>query len=292
MFECNQQGTSMETRTVPKARNGAVDLEFQSFGDDRPEAILLVNGLGSQMTRWPEAFCEKLVARGYRAIRFDNRDTGLSTWLSGPYVLADMADDAVAVLDAAGVTQAHIAGVSMGGMIVQRMAIDHPDRVLSMTSIMSATSGDVVATPEAMAVISNPPPSPEADYEAFIAHAIKNARTIGSPAYPWTDAELRARAIAEHRRAFNPAGVGRQRQAIGADGDRTAELQGLKIPVVVLHGADDPLIQPVGGERTAAAIPGAELRIIPGMGHDLPPSLYDTFADAICAAAARAKANA
>lgn len=277
---------------MPKARNGDVQLEYQTFGDDRPQTILLVNGLGSQMTRWPEAFCQKLVTRGYRAIRFDNRDTGLSTWPTERYTLKDMAADGMAVLDAAGVDRAHIAGVSMGGMIVQRMAIDYPDRILSLTSIMSAPSGDVVATPEAMAVISNPPPSPEADYEAFIAHGMRNARTIGSPAYPWTDAELRERVIAEHRRAFNPAGVGRQRAAIGADGDRTEELRSIRVPTVVLHGADDPLVQPVGGEATAAAIPGAELRIIPGMGHDLPPALYDVFVDAICAAAARAKTNA
>lgn len=278
---------------MPRARNGAVELEYQTFGDDRPETILLVNGLGSQMTRWPEAFCEKLVARGYRAVRFDNRDTGLSSWLDGQrYALKDMAADGMAVLDAVGVARAHIAGVSMGGMIVQRMAIDYPDRVLSMTSIMSAPSGNVVATPEAMAVISEPPPNPEADYEAFIAHGMKNARTIGSPRYPWTDAELRERTIAEHRRAFNPAGVVRQRSAIGADGDRTAELRSLKVPTVVLHGADDPLVQPVGGEATAAAIPGAELRMIPGMGHDLPPALYDTFVDAILSAVGRARTSA
>jgi pimeloyl-ACP methyl ester carboxylesterase len=270
---------------MPKARNDAVEIEYQTFGDDRPETVLLVNGLGSQMTRWPEDFCQKLVARGYRVIRFDNRDTGLSTWPTERYVLADMANDAVAVLDAAGVARAHIAGVSMGGMIVQRMAIDHPGRVLSMTSIMSAPSGNVVATPEAMAIISNPPPSPDADYEAFIAYGMKNARIIGSPGYPWTDAELRERVIAEHARAFNPAGVGRQRAAIGADGDRAAELQKLDLPVVVLHGADDPLVQPIGGEQTAAAIPGAELRVIPGMGHDLPPGLHDIFIDAITAAA-------
>ena len=278
---------------MPRAHNGAVELEYQTFGDGQPETILLVNGLGSQMTRWPEAFCDLLVARGYRVIRFDNRDTGLSSWLDGQrYALKDMAADGMSVLDAAGVSRAHIAGVSMGGMIVQRIAIEHPDRVLSMTSIMSAPSGNVVATPEAMAVISEPPPSPEADYEAFIAHGMKNARTIGSPGYPWTDAELRERAIAEHRRAFNPAGVVRQRSAIGADGDRTAELRGLKVPTVVLHGADDPLVQPVGGEATAAAIPGAELRMIPGMGHDLPPALYDTFVDAILSAVARAKTSA
>jgi pimeloyl-ACP methyl ester carboxylesterase len=205
-----------------------------------------------------------------------------------------MARDGMAVLDAAGVDRAHIAGVSMGGMIVQRMAIDHPGRVLSMTSIMSAPGGrgTLTSTPEAMAVLNDPPPDPEAGLAAFLDHAVKNARTIGSPGYPWPEAALRARAEAEHRRAFNPPGVARQRAAIMADGDRAPGLAKLKIPVVVLHGADDPLVQPVGGEATAAAIPGAELRMIPGMGHDLPPGLYDTFVDAICAAAARAKTNA
>jgi len=279
---------------MPRARNGSVEIEYQTFGDDRPETILLVNGLGSQMTRWPEAFCEKLVAKGFRAIRFDNRDTGLSTWPTEPYTLKDMANDGVAVLDAAGVQWAHIAGVSMGGMIVQRMALDHPGRVLSMTSIMSTTGAPDAfkSTPEATAVLNLPPPDPKADFEAFVANRMANARTIGSPAYPWTDDENRARVIAEYRRAFNRDGVARQRRAVNADGDRTAALGGLKIPVVVLHGADDPLLMKVGGEATAAAIPGAELRIIPGMGHDLPPGLYDTFVDAIVAAATRAKASA
>ena len=278
---------------MPRAKNGAVEIESETFGDFQPETVLLVNGLGSQMTRWPADFCEKLVARGYRAIRFDNRDTGLSTWPTQPYVLADMANDAIAVLDAAGVARAHIAGVSMGGMIVQRIALDHPDRVLSMTSIMSAPSLDkLTSTPEATAVLNVAPPDPQADYEAFIAHQVKNVRVIGSPAYPWTDAEARARAEAEYRRAFNPAGVARQRQAIGADGDRAPALKSLKIPTVVLHGADDPLVQPIGGEATAAAIPGAELRVIPGMGHDLPPGLHEIFLDAIVAAATRAKTPA
>jgi pimeloyl-ACP methyl ester carboxylesterase len=252
----------------------------------------LVNGLGSQMTRWPQAFCEKLAAAGYRAIRFDNRDTGLSAWPAEPYTLADMADDAIAVLDAAGVARAHVAGVSMGGMIVQRMALDHPDRVLSMTSIMSAPSGDIQATPEAMAVLNVAPPHPKVDWEAFVAHGMRNARTIGSPAHPWDEAALRERVIAEYRRAFNPAGVARQRAAIGRDGDRTEALGRLTIPVVVLHGEADPLVQPVGGRATAAAIPGAELRLIPGMGHDLPPGLHDIFIDAIVAAASRARATA
>jgi pimeloyl-ACP methyl ester carboxylesterase len=279
---------------MPRARNGSVEIEYQTFGDDRPATILLINGLGSQMTRWPEAFCEKLVARGYRAIRMDNRDTGLSTWPTEAYTLADMANDSVAVLDAAGVKKAHIAGVSMGGMIVQRLALDHPDLVLSMTSIMSATGapGSLNSTPEAAAVLNTAPPSPDADYEAFVVHGVKNARVIGSPAYPWTEEQLRARVMAEHARAFNPPGVARQMTALRGDGDRTAALHGLKIPTVVLHGADDPLVPKAGGEMTAAAIPGAELRIIPGMGHDLPPGLYDIFVDAILTAASRAKTTA
>ena len=284
---------------MSRARNGSVEIEWQSFDPSHEkgadaETILLINGLGSQMTRWPEAFCEQLVAKGYRAIRFDNRDTGLSTWPTEAYTLKDMANDAVAVLDAAGVKKAHIAGVSMGGMIVQRMALDHPNRVLSMTSIMSATGEASTMQPDPVAgdVLTKPAPDPAADYEAYVAHGIRNARIIGSPAYPWTDEEVRSRVIAEHARAFNPPGVARQMSAVRGDGDRTAALKGLKLPAVVLHGADDPLLRKAGGEATAAAIPGAELRIIPGMGHDLPPGLYDIFVDAITAAASRAKTPA
>jgi pimeloyl-ACP methyl ester carboxylesterase len=171
------------------------------------------------------------------------------------------------------------------------MALDHPDRILSMTSIMSTTGAAEAfkSTPEAAAVLNVPPPDPKVDFEAYVADRMANARTIGSPKYPWTDEENRARVIAEHGRAFNPPGVARQMAAVRADGDRTAALKSLKLPVVVLHGEDDPLLMKVGGEATAAAIPGAELRIIPGMGHDLPPGLYDIFVDAITAAARRAK---
>jgi len=280
---------------MPRAKNGAVEIEYETFGDGQPETVILINGLGSQMTRWPVAFCEKLAARGYRAIRFDNRDVGLSSWLEGQsYSIQDMANDAIAVLDAAGVKKAHVAGVSMGGMITQTVAIEHPERVLSITSIMSSTGarGTMESTPEAGAVLNTPPPDPEADFEAFVANGVRNARTIGSPAYPWTDEEIRARVVAEYKRAFNPAGVARQMAAIRADGDRTERLSKLDVPAVVLHGADDPLLKPVGGEATAAAIPGAELRIIPGMGHDLPPGLYDIVIDAIVTAASRAKAKA
>jgi pimeloyl-ACP methyl ester carboxylesterase len=280
---------------MPRAKNGEVEIEYETFGDEAPETVILINGLGSQMTRWPPAFCEQLAAKGYRVIRMDNRDVGLSTWLEGKsYTIQDMAKDVIAVLDAVGVRKAHVAGVSMGGMITQTVAIEHPDRVASITSIMSATGapGTMNSTPEAAAVLNVPPPDPKADFEAYVAQGIKNARTIGSPAYPWAEGELRQRVIDEYQRAYNPAGVGRQMAAIRADGDRTARLAKLSVPAVVLHGADDPLLMVGGGKQTAEAIPGAELRIIPGMGHDLPPGLYDIFVDAITAAAARARTAA
>lgn len=278
---------------MPRARNGDVDLEYETFGDDHPETILLINGLGSQMTRWPEAFCARLTSRGYRAIRFDNRDVGLSTWLDGrSYTLSDMAADAMAVLNAAGVEKAHVAGVSMGGMITQKVAIEHPHRVLSITSIMSApgVGPALQSTPEAAAVLNGTRPDPQVDFERFVEHGVRNAKVIGSPGYPWDEGALRERVIAEHRRAFNPDGVARQRRAIFADGDRAPDLAKVSVPAVVVHGTHDPLVQPMGGELTARAIPGAELRMIEGMGHDLPPALYDTIAEAILAAAARARA--
>ena len=278
---------------MPRAKNGDVEIEYQTFGDSQPQTILLINGLGSQMTRWPEAFCAKLTAQGYRAIRFDNRDTGLSTWFKDGdrYSMSDMAADAVAVLDAEGIDKAHVAGVSMGGMITQAVAIEHADRVLSITSIMSASGapGSLDPKPEAGATLTVAPPDPATDYEGFLTHMVGNAQTIGSPGYPWPQGALRERAVAEHARAFNPTGSARQMGAIRGDGDRTERLSSLAVPAMVLHGADDPLVQLKGGQATAAAIPGAELRVIPGMGHDLPPALYEIVADAILSAAARAK---
>jgi pimeloyl-ACP methyl ester carboxylesterase len=281
---------------MPKAAANGIEIDYETFGDPGHEAILLINGLGSQMTRWPEAFCEKLTARGYFAIRFDNRDVGLSTWFKpgDAYRLEDMAADAVGLLDALGIAKAHVAGVSMGGMIGQTVAAKYPERVLSLTSIMSAM-GDpagLQSTPSAGAVLNTPAPDPAQDFEAFVAHGIKNARTIGSPAYPWDEDVIRNRVIGEYRRAYNPAGVARQLAAIRATGDRTEWCKTIRAPTVVLHGEADPLVPLVGGQSTAATVPGAELRVIPGMGHDLPPGLYDTVAEAILAAAARAKAIA
>ncbi len=278
---------------MPNAKNGTTTIAYESFGDAAAPLILLINGLGSQMTRWPEPLCQRLTAKGYRAVRFDNRDVGKSTWFreADRYSLSGMAADAVAVLDAVGAAKAHVAGVSMGGMIGQAVAIEYPERVLSLTSIMSATGapGTLDPTPEAGAVLTQPPPNPKTDYEAFLDQMVRNATIIGSPGYPWPEGALRQRAIAEYERAFNPTGSARQMAAIRGDGDRTERLGKLKVPTVVLHGADDPLVPPAGGKATADAIPGAELRLIPGMGHDLPPALYDTIADAILSAAARAR---
>jgi len=278
---------------MPRAAANGIEIEYETFGPEDAPAVLLINGLGSQMTRWPVPFCEKLVARGYRAIRFDNRDVGRSTWFqSGDrYTLSDMAADAAGLLDHLKIDKAHVAGVSMGGMIAQTVAIEHPSRVLSLTSIMSATGapGTMDATPEAAAVLTQVAPDPAVDEDAFVVHGMKNARTIGSPGYPWSDEALRERVLSEMRRAYNPKGVQRQRGAIGASGDRTEKLTQLNVPTVVLHGETDPLIPKAGGEATARAIPDAELRIIPGMGHDLPEALYDTIIDAIVAAADRAR---
>lgn len=276
---------------MAKAKSNGVELEYESFGDPAGETALLINGLGSQMTRWPADFCALLVAKGLRVVRFDNRDVGKSTWFKAgdTYRCEDMAADAVGLLDVLGVAKAHIVGMSMGGMIAQTVASDHPSRVLSLTSIMSNTGNRELpaAAPSAMAVINTPAPDPAKDREAFLANAVKNALIIGSPAYPWPDGALRARAEAEVDRAFNPSGVGRQMAGIGASGDRRAKVRTISAPTVVLHGEDDPLVPVAGGRDTAACIAGAELRVIPGMGHDLPPALYAIFVDAIMRAVER-----
>jgi pimeloyl-ACP methyl ester carboxylesterase len=274
---------------MARAQSGAVAIEFETFGDPANEAVLLINGLGSQMTRWPEAFCALLVDRGLFAIRFDNRDVGLSTWLGDgdKYTVADMAADAAAVLDAVGKPAAHIVGISMGGMIGQEFAATYPQRTLSFTSIMSSTGNPGLPQPSAAAMETlNTRPADPSD-AGFVADSVRRAETIGSPAYPWPQGALAARARAEADRAFNPAGVARQMAAIRASGDRRPKLASITAPTVVLHGEDDPLVPVAGGRDTAANIKGAELRIIPGMGHDLPPALYETFVEAIDRAVSR-----
>jgi pimeloyl-ACP methyl ester carboxylesterase len=275
---------------MPRARNGAVEIEYEAFGDPANEAVLLINGLGSQMTRWPEPFCALLVAKGLYAIRFDNRDTGLSTWCEGQdYTVDDMAADGAAVLDAAGTGKAHIVGVSMGGMIAQLFAANYPARTLSLTSIMSNT-GNPNLPPPNVALLNTRPLDPSDPN--FIADTVARAEAIGSPAYPWPPGALAARARAEAERGFNPPGVQRQMAAVRASGDRRQRLATIKAPTMVLHGEADPLVPVIGGRDTAANIPGAELITIPGMGHDLPPALYETFIKTIWRAVERARAAA
>jgi pimeloyl-ACP methyl ester carboxylesterase len=298
---------------MAQVKANGITIEAEAFGPPSGETILLVMGLGAQMTRWPLELIEKLTERGYRVIRYDNRDVGLSHKFheAGPadigalmaaaatgkplkvaYSLDAMAADGVGVLDAFGVRRAHIVGASMGGMIAQLIAALHPERTLSLTSIMSSTGNPALppATPEAMAVLmTRPDPN---DFEAMIAQGIKAQKTIGSPAYPANEDELRARSIADFKRSNYPDGFGRQMAAIMACGDRRETLKRIKAPTVVLHGADDPLVPVEGGKDTASSIAGAELRVVPGMGHDLPAPLFPVVVEAIEAAAKRARAPA
>jgi pimeloyl-ACP methyl ester carboxylesterase len=300
---------------MPTANANGLALEYESLGDEKGEPLLLIMGLGAQMTRWPAALTDKLVAAGFRVIRFDNRDVGLSQKLdaAGPpnmaaivealgrgakpdaaYTLDDMAADAVGLLDALGIRRAHIVGASMGGMIAQLVAADYPDRVLSLTSIMSTTGAPDLprATPEAMAVLNDRGPDPQKDFEGFLAHSVKGSRVIGSPGYPADEAELRERAAADFRRCYYPVGFARQYAAVMASGERRSKLGRIKAPTVVVHGEADPLVPLAGGRDTADNIAGAELEVITGMGHDLPMAVHDKVVAAIVRAAERAMARA
>jgi len=259
------------------ARNGDVELFYETFGSADDPTLLLVNGLGSQSINYAVAWCERFVAEGYQVVRFDNRDTGLSSKLDDQqYALADMALDAVAVLDALGVDRAHVMGCSMGGMIVQRLAIDHPDRLLSMTSVMSRTGEAEYgqSSPEALAALVAPPATSRDEYldRMVAAHHI-----YGSKPEWVVDEDVRARAAAAYDRCYCPAGMGRQMGAVMADGSRADALRSVTVPTLVIHGSRDTLIDPSGGRRTAELIPGARYEEIAGMGHDYPPPVWDTW---------------
>lgn len=298
---------------MAQAQVNGISLEYEVHGAEDGEPLLLIMGLGAQMTRWPPGLYEKLVERGFRVIRFDNRDCGLSQKFSGmptmesvvsarmrgetpdiPYTLDDMAADAVGLLDHLGIERAHVAGASMGGMIGQLVTADYPERVHSFTAVFSTTGNPALppSKPEAMAVLTTRAPDPSKDIEAYLDHMVRGARTIGSPAFPFEESALRERARNDVRRAYEPLGVARQLAAVIANGDRRPKIANIKAPVVVLHGDADPLVPVEGGKDIAATIPGAEVRIVPGMGHDLPPALYDAVVDAICRAAERARAPA
>jgi pimeloyl-ACP methyl ester carboxylesterase len=256
------------------ARNGAIEIYYEEFGDPNAPTLLLVNGLGSQSLNYAVEWCRLFCDEGFHVVRFDNRDVGLSTKPEGTeYTLADMADDAIAVLDAVGADKAHVMGCSMGGMIVQRLAIDHGDRMLSMTSVMSRTGepgyGD--SSPEALEFLLAPPAPSR---EAYIDRQVAALHVYGSKPEWLDDDAIRARAAAAYDRCFYPEGIGRQMKAVAADGSRSAPLAGLDLPALVIHGSRDTLIDPSGGRRTAAVIPGARYVEIDGMGHDYPPPVW------------------
>ena len=299
---------------MPQVKANGIEIEYESFGPADRDAVLLIMGFSAQLTMWPTELCEELVSRGYRVIRFDNRDVGLSAKLEAkgipdmeklfgalmtgaaveaPYSLDDMAADAAGLLDALKIERAHIVGASMGGMIAQLVAANHPEKTLSLTSIMSNTGNPDLpqGSPEAMGALLAPAPAPD-DIEAIIARGINTWKVIGSPGYPTDDQQLRQWVMRDAKRSYYPQGVTRQFAAIVANGDRRPKLKTIKAPTVVLHGADDPLVPVAGGKDTADNIPGAELRVIPGMGHDFPLGLVPVFADAIEAAARRAASAA
>ncbi len=276
-----------------------MDIEYETFGSPSDPALLLVMGFTAQMTTWHERFCEGLAGRGHFVIRFDNRDCGLSTKFDGvavdtnavitaalsdqpvppvPYTLSDMAADAVGLLDHLGIERAHIVGASMGGMIVQLMAIEHANRVRSVTSIMSQSGEPEFgqAAPEAIGALLAPPPT---EREAYI-ESSQRWSVWASKKY-WDPAEARRRAARDYDRSFYPEGASRQLAAIYASGRRTAGLQALRVPMLVIHGADDTLITPSGGLRTAELVDGAHLLMLSDMGHDLPEPLYPVLFDAI-----------
>jgi pimeloyl-ACP methyl ester carboxylesterase len=282
---------------VPTAHVNGIDVEYETHGDPTDPALLLVMGLGAQLTAWPDGFIDLLTARNLFVIRYDNRDVGLSTRFEGlpdiaalfandassaSYLIEDMADDGVALLTELGIERAHVVGASMGGMITQAMVIHHGERFLTATSIMSATGDRVNGMPtgEAMAALLRPPATTR---EEAIAGSIEASKIIGSPGYPTPEADLVERAGAAYDRAFNPEGTARQLAAILASPDRTEALGGVTLPFLVIHGEADPLVQPSGGETTAQAVPGATLLTIPGMGHDLPDALWGQVVDAIVA---------
>lgn len=278
---------------MPRGTANGIEVEYESIGEPGDPVLVLISGLGSQLISWHDDFCTALAARGFRVIRFDNRDVGLSSKLAdGPeYTLADMADDVAGLLDLLGVAAAHIVGASMGGMIAQMVAVRHPERVLSLTSMMSTTGAADVggADPEAAARLVVPPGTTRDDR---IASSIQTMRVTwgDTPEFPFDEDAARARATAQVDRAYYPDGVVRQMFAIRATGDRTGRLRELDVPAVVIHGDNDPLVRVSGGEATAAAIPGAELVVIHGMGHAVDRRAWPTIIDAIERTAQRAAA--
>ncbi len=286
---------------MANARINGIDIEYETFGQRGDRPLLLVMGLGAQLIHWDDAFCEQLTRRGHYVVRFDNRDVGLSQKfdsagvpdmmkvmtqarageaVSAPYTLDDMADDAVGLLDHLDVPAAHVCGASMGGMIVQTMAIRHRQRVRSVTSIMSATGNPEVppGTPEAMAALMSPAGT---TLDEVLDRAVAIGKVIGSPAYPRNEADVRARARRAYERSYYPVGVARQMAAVAAGGNRKPRLQTLSVPALIIHGKADPLVPLEGGLDTHDALKGSELVVIEGMGHDLPEAVWPQVVEPI-----------
>jgi pimeloyl-ACP methyl ester carboxylesterase len=282
-----------------------IDLCYQTVGDLDDEPMLLIQGIGTQMIGWPDGFCELLAERGFFVIRFDNRDSGRSTWLpelgvpsvtkalnkqlsDPPYLFTDMADDCAGLLDALGVSAAHVVGASLGGFVAQTLAIEHPERVLSLASVMSSTGSSQVGqpTPAAMEALMTRPPDDRAGYVETIV-AIR--KVIGSTGFEQDEDWIRETAGRAYDRGVNPDGTQRQLVASICSGSRHDRLGEITAATVVLHGADDPLIDSSGGRATAEAIPGAELVLIDGWGHDLPPAVWERVVGAITENAKRAQ---
>jgi pimeloyl-ACP methyl ester carboxylesterase len=282
----------MPTITTP---NTNIEIFYEDHlphgGNPEAEVILLVMGLGAQLTLWPDEFVDALVGEGFRVIRYDNRDIGLSQKMEGaraptlavqvlrkkigfpakvPYTLKDMADDGIGLLDALGIARAHVVGASMGGMIVQLMAIHHPERLASLTSIMSTTGNGKLPQAEKHAMEALIAPLKAMDEETIVAHGLNVARNIGSPGFPFDPEQQRERVLKNIRRSVYPAGLPRQLAAIIDDGCRRSRLANVRVPTLVLHGEDDPLVKLEAGEDTAKHISGARLVTIPGWGHDIP----------------------
>jgi pimeloyl-ACP methyl ester carboxylesterase len=291
---------------MPTAHVNGIAIEYEEHGDPAGRPLLLIHGLGAQLIAWKIEFLGLLGAQGFRLIVFDNRDVGLSTWFDDaglpnlftlfgggeayvPYVLDDMADDAAGLLDWLGIGAAHVMGVSLGGMIAQATVIRHPTRVLSLCSIMSTPDARTVGQPkpEALQVLLQPPVTRR---EEVIESSVEAERVISSPAYPFDEGYVRDSAGVAYDRAFHPEGGARQLAAAIASPDRRGPLGSVAVPTVVIHGTEDPLIQPDGGEATAKAIPGAKLVLIEGMGHDLPIELYERVVGEIKANADEADA--
>jgi pimeloyl-ACP methyl ester carboxylesterase len=275
---------------------GGIEITYQSLGDPSGPPLLLVMGLGMQLIHWDLELCEQLADQGYRVIRFDNRDAGLSTKIDAPvppimramagfpidvpYLLTDMAGDTFGLMDQLEVERAHVAGVSMGGMIGQTMAIERPERVLSLTSIMSTTGERRAGMPKLRVWSALMRRAPDRR-DAFVEYFVRMFRMIGSPGLPQDEPRIRELASATFDRCHCPEGTARQLAAILASGDRTPALRRLRVPTTVIHGTDDPLVPFRGGVATARAIPDAELVAIQGMGHDLPREIWPKLLDAV-----------